>query len=50
MKINKDFFNTTVANDEFFILPMVCIDWFDGWNIHVGFLCWKGWIGIEING
>jgi len=47
MKITKDFFNTTKANDEFLILPELIFDWFDGYHLHFGFLCWKGFIGIQ---
>lgn len=44
MKIEKDFYNTTTDNDEFFILPMLSIEWYDGYAIHFAFLCWRGYV------
>lgn len=47
MKIETDFFNATTQGDEFFILPSLYLDWYDGYAIHFAFLCWKGYINLR---
>ena len=42
--MKMDFFNCVRENNEFFLFPMIKVDWWDYFYIEVGFLAWRGTI------
>tara|TARA_R100001198_G_C5106781_1_gene136282 strand:+ start:411 stop:557 length:147 start_codon:yes stop_codon:yes gene_type:complete len=42
--MKTDFFNCARENNEFFLFPMIKLDWWDYFHVEVGFLAWRGTI------